>query len=156
MDRTISTASQLGAIVRGRRRELNVSQADAGALISVTQGRYSQLEKQIDDLTIGRVLVLLRHLGLEMVVREVGDASMKATAQAKTEASASMKVTKVVVKNPWSLGIGDAIKASPQLGSIYRSGDNEGSVKVRPKNAAPPPGAKRVAPTAVKKNKGGW
>lgn len=156
MSRTISNASQLSTIIRGRRKERSVSQADAGALIAVTQGRYSQLEKQIDDLTIGRVLVLLRHLGLEMVVREVGDASMKATAQNKTEASDSKKVTKVVVQNPRSLKIGDAIKAVPQLGDIFRQGDNDGSVKVGTKKATPPPGRKRVAAPSTKKIKGGW
>lgn len=156
MDRTISNASQLSTIIRGRRKERNVSQADAGALIAVSQGRYSQIEKQIDDLTIGRVLVLLRHLGLEMVVREVGDVSMKATAQAKTEAPVSMSVTKVLAPRPNSFEIGDAIKAVPKLGDVFRRGDNEGGVKVRAKNANPTPGTKRVSATLTKKIKGGW
>lgn len=116
MDRTISNASQLSAIVRGRRKECNVSQQDAGALIAISQGRYSQLESQISELSLGRVLVLLRHLGLEMVVRESG-----ADATKRNEVEHAVKAARRESKlKEQRLQNYDVIRAKPTLGEINK------------------------------------
>lgn len=140
MERVISQAEQLSAIIKTMRKDQGLGQADAASLLALTQGRYSQLESDIGKLTLERALVLLRQLGLEMVVRE-RPASTRQAANAKTSSSR----------------IGNAIKAMPRMGTLIPkkgaapAADKKANAKAPSKQKAQPPSA-----GLRKRTKGAW
>ncbi|WP_052162335.1 helix-turn-helix domain-containing protein [Aquabacterium sp. NJ1] len=137
MERVISQAEQLSAIIKTMRKDQGLGQAEAASLLALTQGRYSQLENDIGKLTLERALVLLRQLGLELVVRErpastspMGDA-IKATPR-----------------------VGEAIKAWPRMGPLT---PQKGAAQAAAKPAAPAqPKQKALPPGQRKPGKGAW
>jgi y4mF family transcriptional regulator len=70
----IISVAQLGEIVRKRRREAGVKQADSAALCGVGTRFLSELERGKETAEVGRVLQVLERLGLELhvVPREAG------------------------------------------------------------------------------------
>jgi HTH-type transcriptional regulator/antitoxin HipB len=64
----IASMAQLGRIVRNRRREAGVRQADAAALCGVGTRFLSELERGKETAEVGRVLQVLDRLGLELRV----------------------------------------------------------------------------------------
>ena len=69
-ERVIRAPEQLGSLLRGARRQRNLSQQELGVKASGTsQARGSQLELQPGRFTVDRLLLILAALDLELVIR---------------------------------------------------------------------------------------
>ncbi|UCV23589.1 helix-turn-helix domain-containing protein [Ferribacterium limneticum] len=68
-DTVIHTPQQAGAYLRDRRKALKLSQTQVATRLGVSQNRFSVLEAVPGDLTLERLLVLAKTLGLELVLR---------------------------------------------------------------------------------------
>lgn len=69
-ERVIRVPEQLGSLLRGARRQRNLSQQELGVKASGTsQARVSQLELQPGRFTVDRLLLILAALDLELVIR---------------------------------------------------------------------------------------
>ena len=68
--RAITTATQIGAILAARRKQLGLSQAQVAARVGLSQNRLSVLEKNSATLTTKQMLALLNLLGLDLSVSE--------------------------------------------------------------------------------------
>ncbi|MEO8062381.1 MAG: helix-turn-helix domain-containing protein [Pseudomonadota bacterium] len=66
----ITTPTQLGAILTGRRKQLDLTQSTVAKRLGVGQNRLSQLEAKPETMTVEQLLALLNMLGLEMRVVE--------------------------------------------------------------------------------------
>jgi HTH-type transcriptional regulator/antitoxin HipB len=64
----ISHPEQIGALLATRRKALDLSQADVGKRIALSQNRISELESLPGTLTVVQLLKLLDVLGLELQV----------------------------------------------------------------------------------------
>jgi HTH-type transcriptional regulator/antitoxin HipB len=68
--RSITHATQIGAILGARRKALELSQTEVASRLGLSQNRLSELESRPDTLTVAQLLALLNVLGLEMTVAE--------------------------------------------------------------------------------------
>ena len=68
----ITTPTQIGAHLSGRRKQLKLSQADTASRLGLSQNRLSELEARPETMTVEQLLALLNVLGLEMLIREHG------------------------------------------------------------------------------------
>jgi len=68
--RSITTATQIGAILAARRKQLGLSQAQVATRVGLSQNRLSVLEKNSSTLTARQMLALLNLLGLDLSVSE--------------------------------------------------------------------------------------
>ena len=68
----ISVVGELGRAVRGKRKALALTQADAAAACGVGTRFFSELENGKPTLHIGKVLRVAEGLGLELFVGERG------------------------------------------------------------------------------------
>ena len=68
--RHITTATQIGAILAARRKQLGLSQAQVASRIGLSQNRLSVLEKNSATLTARQMLALLNLLELDLSVDE--------------------------------------------------------------------------------------
>jgi len=66
----VTTPSQLGEVLRGRRRARGMSQGELAAKLNISQSRLSTLESDPAGLTLDRLLVLAAVLGLEILVQD--------------------------------------------------------------------------------------
>jgi HTH-type transcriptional regulator/antitoxin HipB len=66
----VTTPTQLGEVIRGRRKARGMSQAELAAKLDISQSRLSILESDSAGLTLDRLLALARVLGLEIVVQD--------------------------------------------------------------------------------------
>lgn len=66
---TARTATQLGAALRLRRRQLRLTQGDVGARTNVRQATLSLLENGATDARLSTLMDVLAALDLELVVR---------------------------------------------------------------------------------------
>jgi HTH-type transcriptional regulator/antitoxin HipB len=66
--RAITTATQIGAILAARRKQLGLSQAQVATRVGLSQNRLSVLEKNSSALTARQLLALLNVLGLDLSV----------------------------------------------------------------------------------------
>ncbi len=64
----IESPAELGALVRRRRKDAGVRQADAAALAGVGTRFLSELERGKETAEVGKVLQVLSRLGLELRV----------------------------------------------------------------------------------------
>ena len=72
----ISSTVELGQLVRRRRKESGLTQADAAGLVGVGPRFLGELERGKPTLELGKVLQALERLGLEIaVVRRQGGGS---------------------------------------------------------------------------------
>lgn len=69
MDYPIKTPTQLGAVLKGYRRERKITQADLGAKVGLPQNAVSEIEASPDRSSLARVFKLLAALDLDLVVR---------------------------------------------------------------------------------------
>lgn len=130
MERSIHQALQLAAIIKERRKKLNRAQAELAGLLGVSQGRYSQLESDPGQLSLERVLVALRSLGLELIVRDAlhrDTTDLPVSSPALTVATTSLKVSDNVIEpvkrapdpsskvSPKAM---EPIRREPRLGAI--------------------------------------
>lgn len=64
----ISTAAELGRVIRAKRKEVAALQEDAAALSGVGTKFLSQLENGKETAELGKALQVLRALGLELYI----------------------------------------------------------------------------------------
>ena len=76
-DSSIKTSQQLGAFLRGYRRDHGLTQQDVGAMAGVAQKVISQLETEPGPTSFARVLKVLAVLDLDLVVRPRAKAAPK-------------------------------------------------------------------------------
>jgi len=80
MRQLITTPTQLGEILRARRKARHLPQQALAQALGIGQSRLSTLESQPGELSLARVLLLAKLLGLELVVQDAKDG-----AQSKAE-----------------------------------------------------------------------
>lgn len=68
-DYRLRTPGQLGAVLKGFRRERRLTQAAVGAAVGLPQNAISQLEAAPERSSLARVFKVLSALELEVVVR---------------------------------------------------------------------------------------
>jgi HTH-type transcriptional regulator / antitoxin HipB len=73
----INTATQIGAILAGRRKTLNLTQEQVSSRLGLSQNRLSVLEARPETLTVEQLIALLNVLGLEMRIDERSTAKPK-------------------------------------------------------------------------------
>ncbi len=73
----ITSPTQIGATLTGRRKHLDLSQTDVASRLGLSQNRISELEARPETLTVEQLLALLNVLGLEMVIAEPASAKPK-------------------------------------------------------------------------------
>jgi HTH-type transcriptional regulator/antitoxin HipB len=66
----LTTPTQLGEVLRGRRKARGLSQAELAAKLAISQSRLSILESDPAGLTVDRLLALAGVLGLEIVIQD--------------------------------------------------------------------------------------
>jgi HTH-type transcriptional regulator / antitoxin HipB len=66
----ITSPTQIGATLTGRRKHLKLSQTDVANRMGLSQNRISELETNPQTLTVEQLLALLNVLGLEMSLGE--------------------------------------------------------------------------------------
>lgn len=69
MDYPIKTSDQLGAVLKGFRRDRKLTQADLGAKVGLPQNAISEIESSSDRSSLARIFKLLAALDLDLVVR---------------------------------------------------------------------------------------
>ena len=69
MDYPLKTPGQLGAVLKGFRRERKLTQAAVGAAVGLPQNAISQIEAAPNHSSLARVFKVLAALELEVVVR---------------------------------------------------------------------------------------
>lgn len=70
MRQLITSPNQVGEIVRGRRKARGISQQALAAKLGITQSRLSTLEGDSAPLTLERLILLAKLLGLELVLQD--------------------------------------------------------------------------------------
>jgi HTH-type transcriptional regulator/antitoxin HipB len=66
----ITNPSQVGEIIRGRRKSRGISQQDLAAQLQVSQSGLSTIEGDAAGLTLERLLVVANVLGLELILQD--------------------------------------------------------------------------------------
>lgn len=74
----VRTSRQLGAILRGYRRERKLTQKSVGLTAGLRQSALSQLESDPGPSSLDRIFRVLSALDLELVVRRRGGPAGKA------------------------------------------------------------------------------
>jgi len=74
MRQLITTPSQVGEILLRRRKARRVSQQDLAARLAMSQSRLSTIEAHPESLTLERLILLAKMLGLELVLQDKTDA----------------------------------------------------------------------------------
>ena len=70
VDYVIKTPRQLGAMLRGYRKDRGLTQQEIGARATVAQPTVSQMEDDPGPSALSRLLKILAALDLELVIRE--------------------------------------------------------------------------------------
>ena len=70
MRQLIQTPTQVGEIIRGRRKARRISQHELASKAGISQSRMSILEADPSTLPLERLLLLLKLLGLELVIQD--------------------------------------------------------------------------------------
>ena len=71
----VSTADQLGKVLRGYRRQQKKTQTDAGDSVGLLQKTVSLLERETEKSSIESLFKLMSALNLEMNIRSKDEAS---------------------------------------------------------------------------------
>lgn len=74
MRQTITTPAQVGEILRSRRKSRKAAQVTLAEQLGISQSRLSILEARPEGLTLDRLLVLAKLLGLEVVLQDAAPA----------------------------------------------------------------------------------
>lgn len=78
MDYLIKTPDQLGAVLKGYRRDRKLTQSTVGGQVGLPQNAISEIESDPGRTSVSRVFKLLAALELDMVVRPRQRAGKKA------------------------------------------------------------------------------
>jgi HTH-type transcriptional regulator/antitoxin HipB len=70
MRQTVTTAAQVGEILRSRRKSRRAGQAALAEKLGISQSRLSILEANPAGFTLDRLLALAKLLGLEVVLQD--------------------------------------------------------------------------------------
>jgi HTH-type transcriptional regulator / antitoxin HipB len=73
MRQLLTNPNQLGEILRGRRKARRIPQQALAAKLGISQSRLSTLEADTAPLTLDRLLLLTKLLGLELVLQDRPD-----------------------------------------------------------------------------------
>lgn len=73
MRQLITTPGQVGEILRGRRKARRVPQQELATKLGISQSRLSTLEAEPAGLTLDRLVLLAKLLGLEIVLQDKAD-----------------------------------------------------------------------------------
>jgi HTH-type transcriptional regulator/antitoxin HipB len=68
-EQRLAVASQVGQLLRRRRKSLGLPQRELASKLGISQGRFSTLELDPSGLTLERLIALTNLLDLELVVR---------------------------------------------------------------------------------------
>ena len=74
----INTTAQIGAILAGRRKSLNLTQEQVASRLGLSQNRLSVLEARPETLTVEQLIALLNILELDMRIDERSNVKAKA------------------------------------------------------------------------------
>ena len=74
MRQLITAPSQVGEILRGRRKARQLPQQEVAEKLGISQSRLSTLESDPSGLTLDRLITLANLLGLELVLQEKEEA----------------------------------------------------------------------------------
>jgi len=66
----ITTAAQVGEIVRARRKARRLSQAELATQLGISQSRLSVIEQSPESLTLDRLIALCSVLGLTLALQD--------------------------------------------------------------------------------------
>lgn len=72
-DYVVRIPQQLPILLQAFRKEAKLSQAQVAALLGVTQQTVSDLERNIGDASVSRLMRVMGVLGLELVLRRKPD-----------------------------------------------------------------------------------
>ncbi len=78
MRQPIRTPTELGDLLRRRRKALGGTQVEVAARLGISQGRYSTLENDPASMPLTRLLQLTKLLGLELVLRDAPESDARA------------------------------------------------------------------------------
>ena len=70
MRQFVTTPIQVGEILRGRRKARGVPQQELATKLGISQSRLSTLEGDPAGLTLDRLILLAKLLGLELVLQD--------------------------------------------------------------------------------------
>lgn len=70
MDYPVGTAEQLGAILRGFRKQQGLTQKDLAARLGLAQKAVSAVETHPSRVSVDRLFAMLGALGGELVIRD--------------------------------------------------------------------------------------
>jgi HTH-type transcriptional regulator/antitoxin HipB len=73
MEILLSSAPQLSAHLKSLRKARELTQAQLGALLDVSQNRIADIEKNPGAVSFEQLLRILHALGAQLVVRTTGD-----------------------------------------------------------------------------------
>jgi HTH-type transcriptional regulator / antitoxin HipB len=74
MRQLITSSGQVGEILRGRRKARRVAQQEVASSLGISQSRLSTLEADPAGMTLERLLLLAKLLGLELVLQDKSQA----------------------------------------------------------------------------------
>jgi HTH-type transcriptional regulator/antitoxin HipB len=74
MRQLITAPTQVGEILRGRRKARQLPQQELAEKLGISQSRLSTLETDPSGLTLERLIALANLLGLELVLQEKEEA----------------------------------------------------------------------------------
>lgn len=74
---TIHRPEQLAAILQDARREKKLNQREAGRALGISQNRFSVLESDLGEMSLSRLLILVKKLGLELVIQNHDPEALK-------------------------------------------------------------------------------
>jgi len=77
MDYVARTAHQLGQVLKSRRKQLGLTQAEVAAKVGLLQTQVSVIESHDARATVTTLFKALSGLGLELVLRDSSSASLK-------------------------------------------------------------------------------
>jgi HTH-type transcriptional regulator/antitoxin HipB len=84
MNYSLNTPAEARAVLRGLRRARGLSQAQAGALLGVSQKRLARIEAAPGRASLDQVTRLVALLGGKLVVTETSPSSPRPVKPAKT------------------------------------------------------------------------
>jgi len=77
-DFSVKTPQQLGAVLKGFRKERGLTQKDVGSRVGLAQKAVSEIESEPGRAGLARVFKLLAALDLEVVVRAKETSTVRA------------------------------------------------------------------------------
>jgi HTH-type transcriptional regulator/antitoxin HipB len=79
MEYVARTAPQLGQVLKGRRKQLGLTQREVAAKVGLLQAQVSVIESRDPRATVTTLYKALSALGLELVLRDCAPAAVKPT-----------------------------------------------------------------------------